>query len=105
MLTEINKRFETGDVRMGRIETKLDGRPCISQQGPCPTQQVPLPPAAPQIVAVRQIPPDILFDEQVGTAVVKLGKAGLSLIAAHWGKGVAAILTAASCEAFHAFFK
>ena len=42
-LEAIDSRLDKGDMRMGRIETKLDARPCISQQGPCPTQQVTLP--------------------------------------------------------------
>lgn len=44
-LDAIDGRLDKGDTRMGRIERKLDGRPCISQQGPCPTQQVDLPSA------------------------------------------------------------
>ena len=42
-LETIDGRLDKGDTRMGRIETKLDARPCISQRGPCPTQQVTLP--------------------------------------------------------------
>ena len=42
-LEAIDSRLDKGDTRMGRIETKLDARPCISQQGPCPTPQVTLP--------------------------------------------------------------
>jgi len=90
---------------MDRIESKLDGRPCISQHGPCPTQQVVLPPTNSQAATACQASPDVLFNEQIGVAVIKLGKTGLGLVASHWGKGVAAILTAVGIEAFHAFFK
>lgn len=64
-LEAIDSRLDKGDTRMGRIETKLDARPCISQRGPCPTQSaLPIPDA------------QAAQDEAVGKAVRwTLGKA------------------------------
>ena len=66
-LDNIDGRLDNGDTRMGRIETKLDGRPCISQQGPCPTQQVALPPAATQ----TQQDPQSAEAQAIGNIVIK----------------------------------
>lgn len=101
-LDNIDGRLDSGDTRMGRIENKLDGRPCISQQGPCPTQQTALPSTATQTA----IPPqsaENLLDQEAGAAAVKLARLGLNFIAAHWGKAASAAVTAVILEAFHKF--
>jgi hypothetical protein len=42
----IEGRLVAGDASLADLKNKLDSRPCLSER-PCPTQQVPLPPASP----------------------------------------------------------